>query len=169
MDKQKRLTEIIMSAFILAVSTYLLQIAYTSKIRTKVQGMNSMAFPKAILYLLIALCLYVAITGVINLKKENSSRRLDKKTGDQEKSPIIAKEVALSVGLIILYAIGWQFIGFILSSILFVFVESRILDPEKPWWHAVLVAVGYTLLVYFTFSLGFGVSFPEPILSAIGL
>lgn len=68
-----------------------------------------------------------------------------------------------------LYAIAWPNIGFILSSIIFVFFESRMLDSEKPWWSTVIIAMLYTLLIYLIFNLGFGVTLPEPLLSEINL
>ena len=71
------------------------------------------------------------------------------------------------MALIILYTICWEIIGFTLSSMIFVFVESRLLDNEKPWKQAVLIALVYTVLLYSVFHFGFGVQFPEPIFEAI--
>lgn len=167
MDRGKRITELLISSFVLAVSVYLLQVAYTSKIRLNVSGMNAMDFPKAILYALIVLCLYVILAGAYKLYKAGKAQ-----PGTAENPPSkrpFQWEVPVSIVLIILYAIGWPRIGFILSSLVFVFLESRLLDRSKPWWHALAVAIGYTLLIYFGFSKGFGVNFPEPVLRAMGL
>lgn len=169
MEKQKRLCEIFVATFVLAVSSYLLQVAYTARIRTNVTGLNAMAFPKAMLYILIVLCLYVVVNGLIKYGIEKKKQQKEQGEGITQREAFFGKEVVLSVVLIALYAIGWPFIGFILSSFIFMFAESRLLDAEKPWWHALIVACGYTLLVYFTFNLGFGVSFPEPLLGTLGL
>ncbi len=169
MDIRKLKCEIGVTSFILAATIYLQYVAYTTKVRTNVQGMQSMDFPKIILYLLIILCLFILITGIRKLVK---FRRLEKAQNQGQetvdKPPMIHKKIILSTGLIIAYAIAWNIIGFILSSIAFFYVESRVLDNEKPWWQVLLLSLGYTAIVYVVFGLAFRVSFPEPIFELMG-
>lgn len=163
MDLRKQRIEIAVTSAILALTGYLQYVAYTTKVRTNVQGMQSMAFPKIILYVMMALCLVTLAGGI------RKYRRLKKELEDlpekQEKvkEPLIPAKVLISTGLIIVYALCWNWIGFLLSSVLFVFAESRLLDSSKPIWQSVAVAAGYTIIIYLIFSVGFGVRFPEPI------
>ena len=165
MDLRKKRIEIAVTSVILALSGYLQYVAYTTKVRTNVQGMKSMDFPKLMLYLMMLLCVCVIINSVRDyrrLKKEAEAQQAEK-----PKEPFIHKKVFISVALIILYTICWEILGFTLSSIIFVFIESRLLDDRKPWWHALVIAFVYTLILYCVFHFGFGVQFPEPIFDAI--
>lgn len=92
MDKQKRLCEIYVSSFILAVSAYLLRIAYTSKIRSNVTGMNAMIFPKIILYLIIILCLYLIVNSIFKLAQEKAHSEEYESTVNFKETPFISKK-----------------------------------------------------------------------------
>ncbi len=171
MDLKKQRAEIAVTSLILAIAGYLQYVAYTSKERTKVQGMRSMTFPKAILYVIMALCLIVLVRGVIQYVKlrrqEKSAPAVREKGGFPAWLKTIDIRIPLSVGLFILYAAMWNVVGFVISSFLFFLAESLLLDRGKPWWHALLIAVVYVAVVYLIFSVGFKVRFPEPILEEL--
>ena len=73
-----------------------------------------------------------------------------------------------NVGIVI-YAFLWNFLGFGLSTVLFVTLESHYLRPKTSFLKCLLVGVGSTLVLYFVFGLlfNFNVDFPEPILALI--
>lgn len=165
---RKQKIEIAVTSFLLAATGYLQSVAYTTKVRTNVQGMQSMTFPKILFYIQMALCAFVLISGLLKLQKLKKQQQ--EKSGEtvQAKTPLIHQKILISVGLIVLYAIAWEFIGFCLSTVIFFFTESIVLDREKPWWHILLLALGYTALIYSVFHLGFGVAFPEPLFEIMG-
>ena len=166
MDLKKQRVEIAVTSLILALACYLEYVAYTTKVRTKVQGMQSMTFPKIILYVLIFLCAIVLVKGILNYIKLKKQAEPDtgKDTGNKK---TFDYRIPLTVALIIMYAALWNVIGFVLSSYIFVSIESILLDHSKAWWHALLIALGYVVIVYLIFSVGFKVHFPEPILDAL--
>ena len=166
MDLKKQRAEMSVTSFILALTCYLQYVAYTSKVRTKVDGIKSMTFPKVVLYTIIVLCLIVLVQGILNYRKLKKTVANTENTEVHEKKKFDIR-ILVTIGLILLYAVLWNVIGFTLSSILFVFVESMLLDHSKPWWHGLLIAVGYVIIVYLVFALGFKVSFPEPIFDVL--
>ena len=76
MDLKKQRIEMAVTGLMLGLASYLQYIAYHTKARTNVQGMQSMTFPKIILYLMMFLCAVTLIRGMITyrkLKKEMTS------------------------------------------------------------------------------------------------
>lgn len=76
MDLKKQRIEMAVTGLMLGLASYLQYIAYHTKARTNVQGMQSMTFPKIILYLMMFLCAVTLIRGIITyrkLKKEMTS------------------------------------------------------------------------------------------------
>ena len=76
MDLKKQRIEMAVTGLMLGLASYLQYIAYHTKARTNVQGMQSMTFPKIILYLMMFLCAVTLVRGIITyrkLKKEMTS------------------------------------------------------------------------------------------------
>ncbi len=163
MNLKKQRIEIAVTSLIMGIACYLQYVAYTSKVRTKVQGMKSMTFPKVILYGIIVLCAVTLIRGILNYRKlkKQEAGTAEKTTGK------VDFRIPMTVGMIILYALLWNVLGFVISSMLFVCVESILLDRSKPWWQALIIGVAYVIIVYLIFGAGFKVNFPEPILDAV--
>ncbi|HHV64989.1 MAG TPA: tripartite tricarboxylate transporter TctB family protein [Peptococcaceae bacterium] len=164
MDKDKKFFEVVVSAFLLALTVFLLYISYTSPSTFVADGLASMDFPKSVFYIQAVLCLIVLVNSVkkylLCIKEERSTQVSDKVA----KTPLINSKVLISIILIIIYVFLWDYLGFILSSFIFFTVESRILDKEKALWKCVIIGLLVALLSYVIFGILFQVSFPEPLL-----
>ena len=163
MDLKKQRIEIAVTGLILGIAGYLQYVAYHTKVRTNVQGMQSMTFPKIILYVMMLLCTVTLIKGIVNYGKLR--KEAGKESEPAQKGRML--KIAATIVLIAVYAAMWNVIGFILSSLIFFFAESMLLDSSGSWKKAVVIAIVYTIVVYVVFGFCFGVSFPEPILEAI--
>lgn len=122
----------------------------------KYDGMQSMTFPKVIFGAIIILCAVKLIANIVTMIR----------TGDYG-FEIVDPRIIISLIMIVLYAVLWEVIGFGLSSVLFVIIESKILRSEAKWIHCFFVSVGTTAVLYFVFGFLFNVDFPEPILNLI--
>ena len=163
MDLKKQRIEMAVTGLMLGLASYLQYIAYHTKARTTVQGMQSMTFPKIILYLMMFLCAVTLIRGIITyrrLKKEMTSAPSASQKGQ-------ATKIIVTILLIVVYAAMWNVIGFFVSTLIFFFVESMLLDTSFSWKKAALLSILYATVVYAVFGLCFNVSFPEPILDMI--
>lgn len=78
-----------------------------------------------------------------------------------------ATKIIVTILLIVVYAAMWNVIGFFVSTLIFFFVESMLLDTSFSWKKAALLSILYATVVYVVFGLCFNVSFPEPILDMI--
>lgn len=135
--------------------SFLEKTAFSTKSRA-LDGMQSMTFPKFIFAFIILLCSIKLIGNVLHMVK-NKEYAYESLNG----------KVIASLLFIIVYAGLWQVLGFGLSSVLFVSLESFILRPQTKVWKSIIVAIGSTLVLYFVFGYLFKVSFPEPILDLI--
>ena len=183
MDLTKQKMEIAVTACLLALTGFLLMVAYQTPANFKVEGMASMDFPKAIFWIQMILCAYILAKGILNYRKMKAELAAlapvvpsaDKAVAAGEvpgeeaalKQPFMQREVAITLALIIAYAVCWNIIGFGLSSFLFFVAESIVLDRERPIWQALLLGVIMTAVIYFAFGFVFRVSFPEPLLDLI--
>lgn len=108
------------------------------------------------------LCAVTLIRGMITyrkLKKEMTSAPSAFQKGQ-------AAKIIVTILLIVAYAAMWNVIGFFVSTLIFFFVESMLLDTSS-WKKAALLSILYAIVVYAVFGLCFNVSFPEPILDMI--
>ena len=78
-----------------------------------------------------------------------------------------ATKIIVTILLIVVYAAMWNVIGFFVSTLIFFFVESMLLDTSFSWKKAALLSILYAIVVYAVFGLCFNVSFPAPILDMI--
>ena len=117
MDLKKQRIELAVTGLMLGLASYLQYIAYHTKARTNVQGMQSMTFPKIILYLMMFLCAVTLIRGIITyrkLKKEMTSAPSASQKGQ-------ATKIIVTILLIVVYAAMWNVIGFFVSTLIFFF------------------------------------------------
>ena len=168
MDLKKQRIEIAVTALIMALAGYLQYSAYHTKQRTNVQGMQSMTFPKIVLFLILGMCAIVLVQGILNYRrlkaKQNKEQAVQSAAGSANGGTM---KIVLTTIMIVAYACMWKVIGFTLSSIVFVFAESMLLDRETSPAKALLIAAVYTAVVFVVFGVCFGVSFPEPIFEAL--
>lgn len=155
--KTERTYENVVYVIFISFFSYLLNIAFNTK-SFKVNGMQSMTFPKGIISILIVLCATKFIMNIIEIIKDRDSKERFEKL-----HPI----KTLTLALIIIYASLWNIIGFGLSSFIFVSTESKLLKKECSWAMALLIGFSSTALLYISFGFFFNVDFPEPILNLL--
>lgn len=164
MDKDKRIFEIFVSGFLLAFTLFLLYTSFTTSSKiTVVEGLTSMAFPRAILYVQAVFCLFVLGNSTKAYLQEKKDREPVTENKKQDKRPLINNKVLFSLVLMIIYVLLWDYLGFILSTILFFTVEAKMLDIEKPLWKCILFGLLVAGFSYIVFGVIFQVSFPEPL------
>lgn len=158
---EKRI-ELGISIFLLALFTYLLIYSYTSKQFVVSKGLPSMAVPRVIIILILALSVSL-LTEVVNWFRNHPST----KEKSEKKLALIPKTVWISMTLICLYAVLWSWLGFTLSTILYLTVQAKFLRPDKPLKTPILVAVFTALVLNVLFVGLFQITFPEPLLELI--
>ncbi len=121
-----------------------------------VNGMQSMTFPKVIFGIIIVMCAVKLLMNIIWMIRSG-----------EYGFELLDRRILISLVMIIVYAALWQIIGFGLSSVIFVTIESKLLRNNAPWLHCALVGLGTTVVLYFVFGFLFNVDFPEPILEMI--
>ncbi len=116
------------------------------------ENLSSMAIPVCVLSLVLVLC---AIRLAMNLLAWAKS-----KGGQWEKTD---RRVYISTGLIVLYALLWNPLGFCLSTGLFLLGIFQVLRPNKQSLAKdLLLSVAVTAGIYLLFGKGFPVYFPGP-------
>ena len=163
-----RKTENIVLVLFAAFFSFLFYVASTSE-SYNFDGIASMTFPKWIIGFTIFL-------SVLKLGMNLCAKSDPSEESEVEEAPELVdglshqasnrKKLISLVGIVI-YAFLWNFLGFGLSTVLFVTLESHYLRPKTPFLKCLLVGVGATLVLYFVFGFLFNVDFPEPILELI--
>lgn len=160
MKKNNKIFEIGVALVLMCLSMYMFWVAVTTDKPVAKGEVSAMAFPKVCYLVIIVLCAYVAVTGIIQLKKILA-------VSAEEKVPLVERKSVLTFLFIVIYATLWNVIGFRLSTLLFFFAESYMLDKKRPVWVTILLAVAVTAVMYIVFDVFFKVSFPEGLISHI--
>ena len=109
------------------------------------------ALPKGLGFLLVALSILLFIQNPIK---------------DRKKSDIKKDEVWMLLtvaGLIFVYILLFELLGFVVITILFLLVTSRLLGYTK-WKTLIAVSIGFTLVLYFSFNYLLQIYLPQGIL-----
>lgn len=161
MDKSKKLHEIMVSVFMILFSGYLLFIAYHTKSVSTLNMMDAMDFPKAILFCLLGLNLYILIRSLTTWKKVMV---LSKETF-QKTDPRVWKTIML----IVVYALAWRYISFSLGTWAYICVQAKLLNCSLKWRNAVLIGLFCTALMVLVFKVLFNIPLPETLFASFGI
>lgn len=109
------------------------------------KSFQTLAFPGALLIVLMLLCIVLIVRG-----------------GHKEKYDFThLRAILLYGGLLVAYVLLMPHIGFILSTTAFLSAFLLLQRyPMKPWW-IVLFSAAITLTLWLLFAKGFGVRLPE--------
>lgn len=157
MKKEEQFYERIVLLLLMIGAGFLYLNAMQSKSVATGTDMASMDFPKGILIILGILCGVKLAGNLIDTTKNK----------EKKETMQIDRRIWMSAAAIILYAVFWNILGFMASSLVFFFAETLILNPNVKRKQAVLVAVGIPVVVFLIFGVAFGVDFPEPILELV--
>jgi len=112
-------------------------------------------FPKMLAILLIALCLGLIVSSL-----------LEKSKGEKLDIPPQAWHLIIAFGGLLVYCLLFKPLGFILDTLWFVFGMQYLLK-ERNWIKMAIVSVATTAIIYVVFSMLLYVNLPAGVLSGI--
>ena len=167
-ERDKRIFTIICCSFFVLAAVPVFIVSVTSKYPPMLvpeRAFKPHYVPSAMLAVVISVSVGLLIVNTVKLIRARSNRI---KVGESIKKFIVATPNAiLAMAGAILYAIAWRLIGFTLSTIIFIALLSKKLEPERPWKQVIPVAIGLGLFVFFLFVIVFKVFFPDRIMRPI--
>lgn len=126
-------------------------------------GVGADFMPK-IVCILLALC---AAGFLIQALRSPKAEKAQKKSGEIQKSSMI--RFAAAMGLLLIYALLLQPVGFIIMTIVYIFFQSLLMVPEekRSYKTSAILAVTAAIVIYFVFSRGLSMQLPEGILGSL--
>lgn len=166
--------EICVSAVLIAAAAFFLFASNSISGSSLGDPIGPKAFPVAVFWLIIVLCAYVTFVPlVLQFAQSGASRRQQASTAQRQQadrkvsgSGTQARTDALQIWAVVItmlaYALFWKYLGFVLTTVIFVAVLSLVLAPkaEKSPLKSILVAAAVTGVVYLAFAKGFHVELP---------
>lgn len=170
--KTQQVYELIAYSIIMIYCSVMLGYAYLNPVKSKVTGMPSYTFPVTSYIIMFVISAVLFIFGVFKIIKiVNEYKRIETELTESQKEKYVFqfpdKRILYTLGMIILYAIGWNSIGFTISTILLVTCESKILKKDFSWKASIFVAILAVIIVNTIFVVMFKIDLPEPILNMI--
>ena len=107
---------------------------------------------------LLAFCLIVF--GAAQLLADIRARQAERAAA-KPFSPRYAVQILATIGNGVLYALLFEPVGFVLSTICFLMVEFVIFDGLKIWKRGLVIAVVFTVIIYLVFGLLLGIVLPK--------
>lgn len=161
----RKLRDLILGVFMLAFSVFYMISTGQIKTNKMIMGKhaayaNGQIVPYLLGGLLAILALVLIAQSVLKLVKGHGmTKEEEKKDGD-------ILTVILTFAIIIAYIILLPELGFILSTMLFLFAQITVLAPKqgKKYWVYALVAVVFTAFIFVAFRLGLQQPLPRGVL-----
>lgn len=165
--------EISVSAILTAAAAFFLFASKSVSGSSLADPIGPKAFPIAVFWLTIVLCTYVTfvplVLGFVKSSfsgKQQASTARRKPAGTKE-SGTQSRTDALQIWAVVIamlaYALLWKYLGFVLTTVIFIAVLSLVLAPEaeRSPLKSILVAAAVTAIVYLAFVKGFHVELPS--------
>ena len=165
MEKNQNIFEIIVNIFVISVALmlHIIALGYT---RYSGKSLGAGTFPRIITTILIVFSLVNVIRAIRDIRVSNYNESKSKGTELSIKERIsnfIKGRVFLSIIAIILYYFGLEYIGFIVSSILYI-IGMLFLMHYNGWIWKLIIAIAATSFIYLTFGYLLKVPLPRGIL-----
>ena len=165
----KKYRDIILGVAMLAFSGFYLSVAQNIKTRPKLTPSYASAKMVPILLgvLLAILSVICIIEGVYKMKKYGTTMTNAKAGASQAAGDAFA--VIATFALMIVYALALPTVGFCLSTMVYLFLQISLLAPAKKrnMKMYAIVAVVFTMFVYFTFRVGLSMLLPRGVIEAL--
>ena len=151
----------IVSAFIFIVLGVLIYAGSYSIIVTKADTMGPQFFPRLVAVCMIGLSIIQIIKSIMLHKKEKTETALNFK---------INKKVIISIIVLFAYALLVEKVGFLILTIIYVFIQIYLLLPQNKYKDkktviiTSIVSVAAPVIIYFTFYEAFSIFLPPGIL-----
>lgn len=117
---------------------------------------DSKTYPTFTIALLFGLTTLYLITMIVNAVKNGTEAGMDMFNG------FVAAQFFFCLGLVVLYLIGIKYIGFFVSTVVFMVAVMAFL--KVPWKYIAIAVVALTALLYLAFVLFLKVRLPSGIL-----
>ena len=101
------------------------------------------------------------ILGIILLIKEIYAQKATGEQSDKISFGKSEKQIALTIANGVLYALLFEPIGYVISTILFVLLELFIFDGFKVWKKGVIISVTFSVIIYVIFDRMLGIILPR--------
>lgn len=162
----KKCRDLILGVFMLALSGFYLYFAQQIKTKPKLTPSyaSDRIMPTILGILLAILSIFLIIQGVKKLKAHD-----DEEVKKMDRADVMA--VVFTFAIIIAYIMLLPYLGFILSTVIYLFFQMIILAPsdKRNIVLFAVVAVVFTLLVFYAFRLGLSQPLPRgPIEALLG-
>lgn len=126
-------------------------------------GIKSMTIPRIV----ISLMFFLIVLDLIRVLFQIRQDRIFVEKSENSLNPENVKKIVLTLATMIIYVVFWNIIGFTLSTILAIFIETKIVNKGIPAKKILLFGVCFTVLILITFGGLFAMDFPEPLLEMI--
>ncbi len=162
-EKEQKFFEIIVSAFFMAFSIYMLVVAYTTEkvTNTSVVLIKAMTMPKIVLWMMLGIAVLLMLQAVSWYLRNRG------KGVWPEFKKLLHWKVAVSFALVVVYALSWEYIGFSIATFIFFAIETKLVKPDQSILKTVIIALLFAAAMYLLFGVAFKMFFPEPILDLI--
>ena len=165
----KKYRDIILGSLMLVFSGVYLTVAQGIKTRPKLTPAYASAkiVPILLGVLLAILSVICIIEGVYKMKKYGTTMTNVKPNSKQVAGDAFA--VIATFALMIVYAIALPVAGFCLSTASYLFLQISLLAPAKKRNMKLyaIIAVVFTMVVYFTFRVGLSMLLPRGVIEAL--
>lgn len=165
----KKYRDIILGALMLVFSSFYLTVAQGIKTRPKLTPSFASAkiVPTLLGVLLAILSVICIIEGVYKMRKYGTTMTNVKPNSKQVAGDAFA--VIATFALMIVYAVALPVAGFCLSTGLYLFLQISLLAPAKKRNMKLyaIIAVVFTMVVYFTFRVGLSMLLPRGVIEAL--
>ena len=161
MERNKKRFELGVSIVILLIVCFLMYVSFITPTIPVSSGLASMDFPRIVFVFIILLSIAQIIVSICWFVKHPI------KNNTEPKAAAFDKKVVLTAVLFCIYAALWNVIGFSLSSVIYFFIQTKLLDKKKPTLHVALISVLLVAVIDLLFVFVFKIHFPEPLLTLI--
>ena len=107
----------------------------------------------------ILACFLIAF-GAAQLFQEIKARRAAG-VGGKTFSGKAAAQIVATIANCLLYALIFERIGFVFSTILFLMIEFVIFDSWRVWKRGIIISVAFAMIMYLVFGLLLGIVLPR--------
>ena len=120
-------------------------------------GLGPRTFPRAVFIIILVLNTVLLVSDYFEKRKRTSAQRSDTILPAQgtvwKIFPYINPKVLGVAGLAVLLTFGWQKIGFLISSFVFLFITALLVAPsgKKPLRTSLILSVGFTVTLAILF------------------
>lgn len=163
MSRNERIIRLCIPVLFVALSIFLLgQIHATENTERVYQGLSPFSVPRVIIWLILAMSVVDIVKDVAALIKNGGFGK------DAEKGEAIVPLPALiAVVTLAVYVFLWKYIGFTLSTAIYVAGIGKYLRRNRPWWECAIVGVVFAIAMYLLFVELFAVMLPDPLVDLI--